>query len=178
MGPADHGLAAAVKGEGCVVELEGGRLIAGPTATQNPDGCHWLAVYGAGGALLFHSTWEQWEHDPVGEMTRFADAATNGRPARINLPLTRLNSETLDYGPECAATITATTQVLRFSAAPQECDYVRITAAEGKELLYWTSDEWREEPEEVIGALLGACRSGAKTPPPARPPSPRRRRPA
>jgi hypothetical protein len=152
-------------------------MIGGPTAAQNPDGCHWLAVYASSGALLFRSTCEQWGHDPIGEMTRFADAATAGRPPRIGLPLIRCRGESLDYGAECAAPIPATGQVVRWSAAPKPCDYVRITGCDGHELVYWTADEWRAEPEEVIGALLGACCAGAQRPPASRSRrlSPRRR---
>ncbi|MGH8981167.1 MAG: hypothetical protein ACRDWE_09140, partial [Acidimicrobiales bacterium] len=86
----------------CVVRLANGQMIVGPSTSQNPDGCHWLAVHSHSGLLLLRSTCEQWEHDPVGEMTRIAGAATRGRPPRTDLPLTHRDGETLDYGPECA----------------------------------------------------------------------------
>lgn len=41
-------------------------------------------------------------------------------------------------------------------AAPDGVDYVRIVNANGGELVYWVSDEWAEEPIEVMGAICGA----------------------
>ena len=43
-------------------------------------------------------------------------------------------------------------------AYPEECSYVRIVDRAGHELAYWTSDEWKEAPEEVMGAILGALK--------------------
>lgn len=34
--------------------------------------------------------------------------------------------------------------------------YVRFCDPNGAELLYWDSEEWRENPEGVMGAVLGA----------------------
>jgi len=48
---------------------------------------------------------------------------------------------------------------LRCPAHPQECSYVRVVD-QGHELAYWNSDEWRNAPEEVIGALLGCAMGG------------------
>ena len=39
-------------------------------------------------------------------------------------------------------------------AHPDPCSYFRIVH-EGEEMMYWCSDEWREDPEDVMGALLG-----------------------
>ena len=44
---------------------------------------------------------------------------------------------------------------IRFPAYPDECDYVRITV-QGFEIAYWVSDEWKEAPIEVMGAIMGA----------------------
>jgi hypothetical protein len=38
---------------------------------------------------------------------------------------------------------------------PEECSYVRIVVC-GIEVAYWTSDEWRDDPELVMGALIGS----------------------
>lgn len=35
--------------------------------------------------------------------------------------------------------------------------YVRICDKNGHEQNYWTSSEWAEEPELVMGAIFGAC---------------------
>lgn len=34
---------------------------------------------------------------------------------------------------------------------------VTIRDADGNEILYWTSTEWEEEPELVMGAIFGAA---------------------
>jgi hypothetical protein len=34
---------------------------------------------------------------------------------------------------------------------------VTIRDGEGNEILHWISDEWREDPELVMGAIFGAC---------------------
>lgn len=35
-------------------------------------------------------------------------------------------------------------------------DYVRVLSPQGDERVYWTSQEWAEDPEGVMGALMGA----------------------
>lgn len=34
--------------------------------------------------------------------------------------------------------------------------YVRVCDANGEEIAYWNRDEWQEEPEFVMGAIIGA----------------------
>ncbi|MGG5810891.1 hypothetical protein [Falsiroseomonas sp. CW058] len=55
---------------------------------------------------------------------------------------------------------------MRCPASPDPCSYVRITqeveADLTVELAYWTSDEWRESPEEVMGAIIGALMGGRR----------------
>lgn len=43
---------------------------------------------------------------------------------------------------------------------PEGSSFVRVCDRNGNEVAYWTSDEWRESPEEVMGAILGAAKSG------------------
>jgi hypothetical protein len=48
--------------------------------------------------------------------------------------------------------------VLAFPNAETEpggCSYVRFLAADGGEIVYWTAQEWEEEPESVMGAIMG-----------------------
>lgn len=40
--------------------------------------------------------------------------------------------------------------------APEGCDYVRIVADDGGEIAYWDSQEWADEPVEVMGAICGS----------------------
>lgn len=35
-------------------------------------------------------------------------------------------------------------------------DYVRLMAADGLEIAYWIYDEWQQEPQLVMGAIMGA----------------------
>lgn len=42
------------------------------------------------------------------------------------------------------------------AANPFGVDHVRIVDAEGNEVGYWISDEWRDAPESVMGAIIGA----------------------
>jgi len=42
------------------------------------------------------------------------------------------------------------------------CDYIRfINLKDQGEMLYYTKDEWAEEPELVMGCIMGAIQSGA-----------------
>jgi hypothetical protein len=40
------------------------------------------------------------------------------------------------------------------------CDYVRIVDGTGRELVYWNSDEWANEPGLVMGAIMGLAQNG------------------
>ena len=41
-------------------------------------------------------------------------------------------------------------------ADPNGCSYVRFLDADKYETAYWASDEWRDAPEKVMGAVMGA----------------------
>lgn len=49
---------------------------------------------------------------------------------------------------------------LRCPAYPEECSYVRILNRDGREVGYWNEDEWRLDPAEVMGAIVGAMKGG------------------
>jgi hypothetical protein len=65
----------------------------------------------------------------------------------------------VDYGPECVIELKNGLQV-RGPVYPEPCSYIRVCDAEGTEIVYWNSDEMREDPEDVMGALLGAMKGG------------------
>lgn len=65
------------------------------------------------------------------------------------------------FGDECVIA-THSGRELRSPADPQSCDYLRVTQ-HGFELAYWTSDEWREDPE-VLGAIMGCLKHDAPAP--------------
>lgn len=63
------------------------------------------------------------------------------------------------YGPESVIQV-HTGFFLKTPMYPDECDYVRVCDPLGREIAYWTADEWKEEPESVMGAILGAVTRG------------------
>ena len=66
------------------------------------------------------------------------------------------------YGEECVVT-THSGREIRSPAFPDPCDYIRITQ-HGFELAFWTSSEWKESPEEVIGVIMGALHHNRDAP--------------
>lgn len=42
---------------------------------------------------------------------------------------------------------------------PDGSSYVRVCAPDGREIAYWTYTEWEEDPQLVMGAILGAASS-------------------
>ena len=50
--------------------------------------------------------------------------------------------------------------------------YVRFENSDGEEVAYWHFDEWREAPEEVVGAILGCLVGGAESKDRQEPPEP------
>jgi len=67
-----------------------------------------------------------------------------------------------DYGEECVIQAAGAVEI-RCPQYPADCDYVRVCQS-GFEIGYWTSQEWRESPEEVVGAMLGAAARGGAGP--------------
>lgn len=53
---------------------------------------------------------------------------------------------------------------LRTPAYPEPCVYVRITDSVGNERVYWDSLEWQEDPEGVMGAIVGAMTTDSTDP--------------
>ena len=42
---------------------------------------------------------------------------------------------------------------------PEGCSYIRFEDEDGEEVAYWVYDEWRESPQEVMGAIMGCLLS-------------------
>lgn len=64
---------------------------------------------------------------------------------------------------ECVVPL-ATGQLLIFESYdenPNGTSYVRFADKDGNELLYYTSDEWHEEPQLVMGCIMAAIQNGA-----------------
>lgn len=60
-----------------------------------------------------------------------------------------------EYGDECILEL-ANGRAIHTPAYPESCSYVRIVQS-GFELSYWTSEEWAEDAEGVMGAILGCA---------------------
>lgn len=50
---------------------------------------------------------------------------------------------------------------LVYPKTPNGVDYVRVVSNTGVEFVYWDSQEWKEDPQGVMGAILGAIVGGA-----------------
>jgi hypothetical protein len=66
---------------------------------------------------------------------------------------------TLDYGNETIIRLAggATLRCDSYDENPQGASYLRVCDPAGEEIAYWTAEEWREDPELVIGAFMGAA---------------------
>jgi hypothetical protein len=62
------------------------------------------------------------------------------------------------YGRECALGLTHGRQI-RCCPDPVEGFWVRIVAADGSEEVYWDEAEFADDPEVVLGALMGAAQN-------------------
>ena len=62
-----------------------------------------------------------------------------------------------DYDNECVI-ISLGGRKLKSPSYPEECSYIRVTDRADHEIAYWTSNEWAEDPEIVMGAILGALK--------------------
>ena len=61
----------------------------------------------------------------------------------------------LDYGLEYSIPIKkGTLRFPNYEEEPNGVSYVRVVDPEGREISYWACDEWRDAPEEVMGAIL------------------------
>lgn len=49
-----------------------------------------------------------------------------------------------------------------YAENPNGTSYVRFANKGGDELLYYTSDEWHEEPQLVMGCIMAAIQNGAR----------------
>lgn len=52
---------------------------------------------------------------------------------------------------------------------PEGSSYVRICGPDGREFAYWSYTEWAEDPQLVMGAILGSAGSAPDEPDPDEP---------
>ena len=62
------------------------------------------------------------------------------------------------FGPEFSVRFGR--RVIKVPSHPDGCSYIRILD-QGREVAYWDAEEWAEDPEGVMGAIMGALRSSA-----------------
>ena len=79
-----------------------------------------------------------------------------------NLPGEDYESYQEDYGNECIIQLFNGYSIRTDSSAdnPDGSSYVRVCDQNGEEIAYWSCDEWAEDPQLVMGAILGAAKSG------------------
>lgn len=66
-----------------------------------------------------------------------------------------IENTTGSFGPECCIQ-TASGFWLVSAAYPAEVDYIRVCDPLGREIVYWSDDEFSATPGEVLGAMMGA----------------------
>lgn len=66
---------------------------------------------------------------------------------------------TKEYGPEFVIELANgnTIHTDTFDRNPGGSSYVRVCGPNGEEIAYWVHDEWAEDPQLVMGAILGAA---------------------
>lgn len=62
-----------------------------------------------------------------------------------------------EYDNECVI-ISSGGRKLKSPGHPAECSYIRVTDRADHEIAYWASNEWAEDPEIVMGAIMGALK--------------------
>jgi hypothetical protein len=72
----------------------------------------------------------------------------------------RFDKQEREWGAECV-TKAEDGREIRCPAFPEECSYVRVLDENGAEVGYWNFEEWQEDPQEVMGAILG-CLHGQR----------------
>lgn len=77
--------------------------------------------------------------------------------------------QALDYGDEAVLVAHTGFQLRCNPAESAPCDYVRVCDPLGRELMFWSSTEWAEDPEAVMGAVIGALVRGTGISSPAAP---------
>lgn len=87
-------------------------------------------------------------------MPASADAGRCGAPAE---------QQDASYGEECVVKL-ANGLELRCPAYPEPCTYVRVVHG-WREIGYWTAGELKDDPDVVLGAILGAANGAVEREP-------------
>lgn len=106
--------------------------------------------------------------DTLSRMQGFADWNAWGSamsPRAVDRQLLRVEREHIegyegcDYGPEVAL-LAHTGFELRYARDGELLEYVRVCDPLGREIAYWHYQEWADDPQLVVGAILGALARG------------------
>lgn len=133
----------------CRIPLANGNYLRTNSASDLPEGARFVALEDAAGNVRCSWLSVEWGDPARAEATMAAIGAAAAGGVRV---------VDEDYGEEFSVVLAggATLRVESTGTA------VRIVAADGTgiggELAYWLSDEWIEDPEEAMGAILGATR--------------------
>lgn len=136
----------------CVVELGDSTSLRCPAS---PEPCDW-----AGRAYATGEMYKRFEASEIGE-----DARTTLH-ALLSDPNTKVE-EWIDqeHGGSNGNELVNELEwggAIRCPDEPIEGFYVRITDIDGTEIVYWDEDEFRDDPEVVLGAFLGAARGAVR----------------
>ncbi|MNR71500.1 hypothetical protein D3C71_21280 [compost metagenome] len=106
--------------------------------------------------------------DALAAMSGFANWAAFGRQMSAEAIDARLGvierehieaNKGVTYGAECAV-VAHNGFELRYDVGDEFLTYVRICDPLGREIAYWTYEEWAEDPQLVMGGILGALTQG------------------
>jgi hypothetical protein len=141
----------------CRVALSDGKALLCPAY---PEDCDWVNVLAADGGVIHRVRAEQLAGAPAEEITRLADALSDGRPEQPELPPTVIAGEPQDYGLESAVTAAISANTLRVTSAGPEVDYLRVCSPGAAELGYWVCEEFTDDAADALGAVIGALAGG------------------
>ena len=65
-----------------------------------------------------------------------------------------MNVIPIDKENECSVRVSDRMSLV-CPAYPESCSYLRLVVNDENELAMWTWEEWRDDPQTVIGAMMG-----------------------
>lgn len=131
----------------CVVELNDSTSLRCPAA---PDSCDWVGRAYATGEVYKRFTAAEIGEDPRTTLHRLlADS-----DAKVEA---WVDDETGDTVGDEIVNELEWGGAIRCLSEPTDGFHVRITDTDGTELVYWDEQEFADDPEVVLGALIGSA---------------------
>lgn len=127
-------------------------------ASNGAGARHWFLVRDAAKVS------DRYHYSASGQLVHYGSAESAQTAAdRLNAgtePVVPTPAHSAEYGAEVALGVEGSGCEIR-TPAGESClfaaEYVRIVAADGREVGYWDSAEWASDPIAVMGAILGAA---------------------